>query len=80
MTEGLVRGEGFATDASIIKADAQRQRGKPGDEAIDWGDPEEASRPVREYLLALEAENDPGAPAKAQLTKHESTPWHASMK
>ena len=35
MTEGLVRGKGFATDASIIKADAQRQRGVPGDEPID---------------------------------------------
>jgi hypothetical protein len=49
----LVRGEGFATDASIIKADAQRQRGKPGDEAVDWGNPEEMPRPVREYLAAL---------------------------
>ena len=35
MTEGLVRGKGFATDASIIKADALRQRGVPGDEPID---------------------------------------------
>jgi hypothetical protein len=30
MTEGLVRGEGFATDASIIKADAQRERSLKG--------------------------------------------------
>ncbi len=29
MKDGLVKGEGFATDASIIKADAQRQRGMP---------------------------------------------------
>jgi transposase len=42
--EGLVRGEGFATHASIIKADAQRQQGKPGGEIIDWGNPEQASR------------------------------------
>jgi transposase len=54
MTEGLVRGEGFATDASIIKADAQRQRGVRGCEPIDWGNPEAAARPVREYLAALE--------------------------
>ena len=78
MTEGLVRGEGFATDASIIKADAQRQRGKPGDEAIDWGNPEQASRPVREYLVALEAENDPGAPAKAISLTDPAATWTAA--
>ena len=33
MDAGLVKGEGFAVDASIIKADASRQRGVPGDEA-----------------------------------------------
>lgn len=36
MTAGLVKGEGFAVDASIIKADANRQRGVAGDEAINW--------------------------------------------
>jgi transposase len=36
MKEGLVRGEGFATDASVIKADAQRQHAVSGDEEIDW--------------------------------------------
>ena len=33
MREGLVGGEGFAIDASLIKADANRSRGMPGDEA-----------------------------------------------
>ena len=33
--EGLVGGEGFAIDASLVKADANRQRGVPGAEA-DW--------------------------------------------
>ena len=56
MAEGLVRGEGFATDASLIKANAQCQRGVSGDEVIDWGNPEEAARPVREYLACLEKE------------------------
>ena len=39
MAEGLVLGEGFATDASMIKANAQRQRSCPGNDSIDWGDP-----------------------------------------
>ncbi len=33
MSEGLVGGEGFAIDASVIKADANRARGVPGAEA-----------------------------------------------
>src|SRR5688572_31252872 len=36
MTEGLVRGEGFAVDASIIKADAKRGRGGVGADTTEW--------------------------------------------
>lgn len=75
MAEGLVRGEGFATDASIIKADAQRQRGVPGNEPIDWGNPDEASRPVREYLAALEEANDPPAPTKSVSLTDPAASW-----
>ena len=32
IAEGLVRGEGFAVDASLIQADANKQRSVPGDE------------------------------------------------
>ena len=78
MAEGLVRGEGFATDASIIKADAQRQRGVSGEQPIDWGNPDETTRPVREYLAALEKENDPGAPPKAISLTDPSATWTAA--
>src|SRR3954454_5445808 len=54
MAEGLVRGEGFAADASIVKADAQRQRGIPGEHAANWFKQDEASRAVREYLAGLQ--------------------------
>jgi transposase len=76
--EGLVRGEGFATDASIIKADAQRQRGKPGEEFIDWGDPKQASRPVREYLQALEQANPLPAPPKSISLTDPGSTWTAA--
>jgi transposase len=75
IAKGLVRGEGFATDASVIKANAQRQRGKPGEEAIDWGNPEEASRPVREYLAALEEANPPYTPPKAISLTDPAATW-----
>lgn len=56
MAAGLVKGEGFAVDASIIAADASGQRGVPGDAPIAWADPALHSRAVREYLAALDGE------------------------
>jgi transposase len=57
MAEGLVRGEGFAVDASVVKADANRTRGVAGTEAIDWNRGDGPSRAVREYLAALDDRN-----------------------
>jgi transposase len=51
MAEGLVGGEGFAVDASMIKADANRQRSVPG---AEWQVPEAANHAVREYLAVLD--------------------------
>jgi hypothetical protein len=51
LAEGLVGGEGFAVDASLIQADANRQRSVPGSE---WLAPETASHAVREYLAVLD--------------------------
>ncbi|OHX36996.1 IS5 family transposase [Methylomonas sp. LWB] len=68
MTEGLVGGEGFATDASIIKADVKQQRRVASDSDIDWGDPDQATRPIREYLAALEETNDPQPTKEISLT------------
>lgn len=53
MVEGLVGGDGFAIDASVVKADASRQCGLPGDEPIDWKSETCSTRAVREYLVAL---------------------------
>ena len=75
MSEGLVRGEGFATDASIIKADAQRMQSVPGDEAMNWTNSEEATRPVREYLDALEETNGPSFIPKFVSTTDPSATW-----
>jgi transposase len=56
MAEGLVKGEGFAVDASIVAADANRQRGVPSTETVDWKDPALSTRAVREYLQALDSD------------------------
>jgi transposase len=51
IAEGLIGGEGFAVDASMIKADANRQRSAPGGE---WQEPEGTTRAVQEYLAVLD--------------------------
>ena len=51
MAEGLVGGEGFAVDASLIRADANRQTGGPGSDGLP---PDADSRAVREYLAVLD--------------------------
>lgn len=75
MSEGLVRGEGFATDASIIKADAQRMNSVPGEEAMNWKSTEETVRPVREYLDAIEETNGPAFIPKFVSLSDPSATW-----
>ena len=52
---GLVGGEAFSVDASLIKADVDKKKRVPGDQPITWPKVEEASHAVREYLAALDA-------------------------
>ena len=55
IAEGLVGGERFAVDASLIEADANKQNSTP---KAEWDpgaiDPEAAPRAVREYLAVLD--------------------------
>src|SRR5690348_5314976 len=55
MVAGLVKGEGFAVDASVMEANASRYHGKAPDE-LDWTDAQRQKRAVAEYLAGLEAE------------------------
>ena len=45
-------------DASLIKADAHRKRGFPGEEGIEWERPGRKTRAVREYLDALDNDSE----------------------
>lgn len=64
MTAGLVGGEGFAVDASVIEADASRFQRVEGT-AAEWTDTDRARRPVQEYLAALEGGEVPINPTRA---------------
>ncbi|MBM6583173.1 hypothetical protein ILT44_23505 [Microvirga sp. BT689] len=54
MAEGLVGGEGFAVDASLIAADANKQRSIPGDAWRVHDHGADAHRAVSEYLATLD--------------------------
>ncbi len=51
IAEGLVGGDGFAVDASLIRAEANRQRFHTGEESLPA---ELSSRAVDEYLAVLD--------------------------
>src|ERR1700756_3769915 len=51
---GLVGGEGFAVDASLIVADANKQRSTPGPRWNKELDAEAVSRATKEYLATLD--------------------------
>lgn len=78
MAEGLVRGEGFAVDASIVQADANRRRGVPNEVAIDWREPSLGSRAVQEYLQGLDQEGQIGASPKNISLTDPAARWTAA--
>ena len=51
IAEGLVGGEGFAIDASLIKADANRQKGIEGEKGVA---PEATGQAFQESLAGLD--------------------------
>jgi transposase len=76
IAEGLVGGEGFAVDASVVRADASRQRHR--EDGDDWG-AGGGTRAVREYLAALdEAEPSSGNPVKKVSATDPSASWTAA--
>jgi hypothetical protein len=70
-------GEGFAADASIVKADAQRKRGVPGEHAANTFKHGEASRAVRD-LAGLQEANAAATTAKNVSLTDPAAPWTAA--
>lgn len=73
MAAGLVKGEGFAVDASVIEANASRYHGKAPNE-LDWTDAQKQRRAVAEYLAAVEAEAKAAA-AEAARDDERDASW-----
>jgi len=76
MDFGLVRGEGFAVDATVIEANASRFKRALGAE-VEWAEPARQARAVREYLVALDSENSPQNPEREPSALSPSDPASA---
>jgi transposase len=74
MAEGLVGGEGFAVDASVVRADVSRSRSI--EPSVVKSDPSRATRAVSEYLDALE-QSGSSIPSNVSLTDPEAR-WTAA--
>src|SRR6516164_7360209 len=70
---GLVGGEGFAVDASLIVADANKQRSTPGAQWNKKLDAEAVSRATKEYLARLD---DAAFGAASNVTPKFVSPSH----
>jgi transposase len=77
MDAGLVKGEGFAVDASVIEANASRYHGVAPAEA-DWSAPERQTRAVKEYIAGLDPEPNPDRkPPKVISLSDPGSAWTA---
>src|SRR5262244_1845411 len=76
MSEGLLGAEGFAIDASVVKADAARASAMSGaaSDRLAYG-PAQATRAVREYLEGLEAEARPESARKNISVTDPAAEW-----
>jgi transposase len=78
MAMGLVKGEGFAVDASVLEANASRYHGKAPEE-LDWSEKQRQTRAVAEHLASLdEAEPNPDRKAPKVISPSDpSSAWTA---
>jgi IS5 family transposase len=75
LSEGLVGGEGFAVDASMIKADANRQRCVPGGE---WLPRRRTMRDCQEFRARLSGSTDQSMAAVKRSPKRTAN-WDLAM-
>lgn len=75
----MIKGEGFAVDASLIAADANKQSSIPREESVDWTTPALNTRAVREYLESLDDKSlAETMPKRLSLTDPQSS-WTAAL-
>jgi len=71
--EDLVKGEGFAIDASFIRADVARKHAD--NNSVDWTPAKKETRAVREYLEELDKNAELNRPQKLVSTTDPMSQW-----
>jgi transposase len=71
--EALVKGEGFAIDASLVRADVARQRSEPS--PVDWTPAKVQTRVVKEYLTKLDEQAELNRPQKSVSLTDPMAQW-----
>ena len=74
---GLVGGEGFAVDASLIVADANKQRSSPGAQWNKALDAQAVSRATKEYLATLD---DAAFGVASDVTPKSAAQWTGALR
>ena len=74
--EGLVKGEGFAIDASYVRADVSRQRAEAS--PVDWTPSKVQTRAVKEYIEILDQEVDLNRTQKCVSLTDPMAQWSAA--
>lgn len=78
MVADLVKGEGFAVDASLIEANASHQHSVQPGVRVDWTNPDINTRAMRAYLAARDDETLTAVvPRKVSLSDPDSR-WTAA--
>ena len=78
MAAGLVKGEGFAVDASLVAANASHQYSVAPGAHCDWNNPQIDTRAMREYLTALDDEDLAATPSRKVSLSDPQSRWTAA--
>ena len=70
---GLIKGEGFAIDASFVRADTSRKRAEDG--PVNWTPAKTQTRVVKEYLQALDEQPTLNRPQKKVSLSDPMSQW-----
>jgi hypothetical protein len=76
---GLVGGEAFSVDASLIRADVNQTKRVVGDQPVDWPARDKASRAVREYLDVLDDGDCESGAGQSGRSKRSKPPKSLSL-
>lgn len=78
MEKGLIKGEGFAVDTSLVAANASHQHSISAGDSCDWSDPTFNTRAMPEYIDALDDEAGLASASREASLSDPQSRWTAA--